>query len=126
MPGVPPQSMSQAPQAWVQRKGPPEGTPAPQQAISYEAWCPAPPLSRPLPPGVHGPWGQPKPPSSQPPPPGLQGPRGQPQHLVGPAGSSSESSVAPGAVGPVGPAPSRSQAASSSPAPSGKIKGING
>jgi hypothetical protein len=75
---------------------------------------------------VRGPWGQPQqPPSSQPPPPGLQGPWRQPQHLFRTAGPAPESSVAPGAVGPSGWTP-QSQAQSSSPAPSGKIKGIEG
>jgi hypothetical protein len=89
MPGVPPQSLSQAPQARVQRKVPPERTP---------------------------------------PPPGVQGPWGQPQHLVRPPGPAPGSLVSPGAVGPgpSGKTPLLSQAQSSSPAPSGKIKGIEG
>lgn len=82
---------------------PPEGTPAPHQTISCEAW-----------------WSLP------PPPPGVKGPWGQPQHLVRPAGTAPGSSVAPGAVGPSGRTPPLSQAASSSPAPSGKIKGFKG
>ena len=122
--GVPPQSVSQAPQARVQRKGPPEGTP-PYTAIPYEAWWPALPSSQPPPPGVHGPWGQPQPPSSQPPPPGEEGPWGQPQHIVRPAGPALGSLVAPGAVEPSAWTPPLSQAQSSSPAPSGKNKGIN-
>jgi hypothetical protein len=105
MPGAPPQSLSQAPQARVQRTGPPEGTPQPYQAYPYEAW-----------------WSTPPPP----PPHGVQVPWGQPQHLVSHAGPASGSSVAPGAIGPSGSAPPLSQAQSSSPAPSGKIKEIEG
>jgi len=103
-PGAPPQSLSQAPQAWVQSKRPPEGTP-PYTAIPHETR-----LST-LPP---------------PPPRGVQGPWGQPQHLVSHAGPAPGSSVAPGAVGPSGSTPPLSQAQSSSPAPSGKNKEIEG
>ena len=109
MPGVPSQSLSQAAQSWVQRKVPAERTPAPHQAIPYEAW-----------------WSLPPPPPPPPPPPVVQGPRGQPQHLVRPTGPAPGSSVASGAVGPSGWTPPLSQAPSSSPAPSGKIKRING
>jgi hypothetical protein len=87
MPGVPPQSLSQAPQARVQRKVPVE---------------------------------------RKPPPPGVQGPWGQPQHLVRPAGPAPGSSVASGTVGPSGKTPPLGHAQSSSPAPSGKNKGIDG
>jgi hypothetical protein len=75
---------------------------------------------------VQGPRGQPRPPSSQPPPPVVQVPRGRSKHLIRPAGPSPGSSVAPGAVGPTGQTPPLSQAQSSSPAPSGKNKGIEG
>jgi len=101
MPGVPLQLLSQTPQARVQRKGPPEQTPPPHQAIPYEAW-----------------WFTP--------PPVVQGPRGQTQHLVRSAGPAPGSSVAPGAVGPSGLTPPLSQAQSSSLAASGKIEGIEG
>jgi len=100
MAGVPPQSMSHAPQAWVQSMVPPEGTPAPHPAW----WFTSPP----------------------PPSPVVQGPWGQPQHLFRPAGTAPGSSVALGAIGPVRQTPTRSQAPSCSPAPSGKINGING
>jgi len=125
MPVVPPQSLSKAPQARVQRKGPPEGTP-PYTAIPHETWWSTPPPSpQPPPPGVRGPWGQPRPSSSQPPPPGVQGPWRQPQHLVRPPGPASESLVAPGAIGPSGWTPPVGQTQSCSPAPSGKSKGID-
>jgi hypothetical protein len=101
-PAVSPQSLSQAPQAWGQRKVPPEGTPAPHQAIPYE-----PSLFTPPPPVEHV-------------------PRGQPQQVVSPAAPAPGSSVAPGATGPSGLTPALIQAESSSPAPSGKIKGIEG
>jgi hypothetical protein len=105
MPGAPPQSLSQAPLARVQGTGPPEGTPPLYQAYPYDTrWFTSPP----------------------PPPPVVQGPRGQPQHVVRPAAPAPGSSVAPGAVGPSGRTPPLSQAQSSSPAPSGKIKEIEG
>ena len=100
-PEVPPQSLSQAPQARVQKKVPPERTPPPNQAIRSES-------------------------RRSTPPPGVQGPRGQPKHLVRPAGPVPGSSAAPGTVQPSGKTPPLSQAQSSSPAPSGKIKGIEG
>lgn len=105
MPVVPLQTLSQAPQARVQRKVPPEGTPPQHQAIPYEDWLFKPP---------------------PPPPPVVQVPRGQPQHLVSPAVPAPGSSVAPGAAGLSGLTRPLSQAKSSSPAPSGKIKGIEG
>jgi len=104
--GVPPQSLSQAAQAWEQSMVPPEGTQASHQAIPYEAW-----------------WWFTPPPQ---PPPVVQGPQDQPQHLVRPAGPAPRSSVAPGAVGPSGWTPPLSQAPGSSLAPSGKNKGIEG
>jgi len=105
MPGVPLHPLSQAPQAILQRKGPPERTPAQHQAVPYGAW-----------------WSVPPPPL----PPAVQGPRGKPQHLVRPAGPAPGSSVAPGAVGTSGRTPAPSQAPISSPAPGSKNKGING
>jgi hypothetical protein len=103
--GAPPQSLSQAPQAWVQRTGPPQGTPQPYENCPHDAkWFTRAP----------------------PPLPVVQGPWGQPQHLVRPAAPAPGSSVAPGAVGPSGLTPPLSQAQSSSHTPSGKIKEIEG
>lgn len=113
-PGLPLQSPSQAPQAWGQRKGPPQAVP-PHKAIPHETKEPTPPSGQPAP--------------------RMKGPGDQPQHLVGPAGpapgmggpkgprpSQELSSVASGGIGPRGEAPlPPSQAQRSSHAPAGKI-----
>jgi Uncharacterized protein conserved in bacteria len=115
-PQVAPQSLPQPPQAWVQRKGPLEGTP-PCKAFPRETLKPTPPSAQP-PPGMKGPWGQPHPlirPAVLAPATGC--PKGPPP---------SQELVASGAQGPRGVTPPISQAESSSPAPSGKIKGIKG
>lgn len=123
-PGELQQSTSQAPQAWGQKKQPPEVMPPqaipppevmPPQAIPHKARDPGPP-------------------SGQPPPRG-KGRGYQPQHVVesagtapglgglkGPVPSQELSLVAPGGKGPRGATPHPpSQAPSSSHAPTGKI-----
>ena len=111
------QSPSQAPQAWVQRKVPPEVI-APHKAIPHETREPTPSSSQAAPRAK----GQPA-------------PKVKGQHVVGPTGpspgmggpkgplQSQESSlVASGGIGPRGATPHPpSQAQISSPAPGGKI-----